>query len=225
MVRSTSIGLPEESVAGASLVVLQRTRVRLWSLGSRISGYPAGEESIMDREQQNALIERLVAKREWMVEELMRMGVSNHYADDAMQDAFMKLIDEVREKRGPRQTEVGWVMKIAWRAFLDELRKQARETRARSGRQRFAESDLTRTVEEPAEEAIPRKVLVALAAEKKSLTLKQTDVVELYFYKGLTIAEIARSRSLPRATVAGRLARALSTLHKALSKYESDVLP
>ena len=62
-------------------------------------------------------------------------------------------------------------------------------------------------------------LLPELERRLKSLSHRQRTIIELYFFEGLSKAEIARRLNLKESTVLVRLSRALDQLRKPSNKY------
>ncbi len=129
-------------------------------------------------------------------------------ADDAVQDAFLKLWIGKTQFDPSRGTMRGLVLTIARHTSIDVIRKRTRRQRTES----TYCSDATYVTDGPegaterADEA--RAVRQALGA----LPREQRRAIEMAYFFGLTRGEIARSSSVPIGTVKSRMRLAMKKL-------------
>ena len=131
-------------------------------------------------------------------------------AEDAVHSALMR-VWSARSYRPERGVLLAFLTACVRREAMDSRRasqrRHEREARAISG-EPVVIDDMAAL--DPVE---ARRVKRAL----DSLRPQHRDVIELVYYRNLTLAEIAREESLPLGTVKSRLSAALRLLHAALT--------
>jgi RNA polymerase sigma-70 factor, ECF subfamily len=126
-------------------------------------------------------------------------------AGECVHDVFLKLWKSGSYARGRGSLEAFLVVCVRNRALM-HLRSTAR---ARSSLARLEPPGAYTIEEDPIERArIERAV--------SRLTDGQGDVVELAYYRGLTLSEVARELAIPIGTVKARLSAALRALRRSL---------
>lgn len=134
-------------------------------------------------------------------------------AEDATQATFVAAWIG-RESFDPsRGSVLGWLLGIARRKVIDQIRRAAREDR-------IADSVKRMTGSSPAEAASDRVVdRLVVAAELSNLPDEQRRVLELAFYDDLTHQQIAAITRLPLGTVKSHLRRGMARLRR---RWEVD---
>ena len=129
-------------------------------------------------------------------------------ADDAVQDAFLKLWIGKAQFDPSRGSMRGLVLTIARHTSIDVIRKRTRRQRTESTYCADATyvTDGPEGATERADEA--RRVRHALGA----LPREQRHAIEMAYFSGLTRGEIARSSSVPIGTVKSRMRLAMKKL-------------
>lgn len=141
-------------------------------------------------------------------------------AEDAVQDAFMKLCT------GPELTQperaVGYVFRSVRNAAVDQCRRQRRE----SAELLVSPAVLTNSEAEGGWQGSPQEQLLAaeraraLGEALQALDRNQREVVILRVYGGLTFATIAEVTGESGKTVESRYRRALVALDSKLKAYQ-----
>lgn len=126
-------------------------------------------------------------------------------AEDAVQEAFLKAYQHMDTFRG-ESSEKTWLYRIAINVCRDMRRSKWLRM--------FDRSVDIDTMQIPVEGA--SVVSIALMQEIMRLPDKQREVIYLFYYKDMTLAEIGSLLGLPVSTVGSRLDRARNMLHKAL---------
>jgi RNA polymerase sigma-70 factor (ECF subfamily) len=138
----------------------------------------------------------------------MRMLRDPALADEVTQDTFLKLWRRASQYLAGRGSVQGWLLTIAHHTALDCLRRQARYP----VRMEWEDSeDLGQDAPDTStftEEARWRSMHFAI----RSLSLEQRQVIELFYYLGLSQVEIAAELGWPLGTVKTRLRAALEQL-------------
>ena len=127
-------------------------------------------------------------------------------AEDAVQETYLKAYKSIENFRG-ECSEKSWLMKIAINTCRDMQR---------SGW--FKHMDRHITPELLVEKSVvPREEDSRLAAEMMGLPSKLQEVLLLYYYQGMTIAEIGKILGISKVTVSHRLKQAKDRLREALN--------
>jgi RNA polymerase sigma factor (sigma-70 family) len=142
-----------------------------------------------------------------------RMLPTSADAEDATQATFVAAWIG-RESFDPsRGSMLGWLLGIARRKVIDQIRRAAREDR-------IADSVKRMTGSSPTEAASDRVVdRLVVAAELSNLPDEQRRVLELAFYDDLTHQQIAAITRLPLGTVKSHLRRGMARLRR---RWEVD---
>ena len=132
-------------------------------------------------------------------------------AEDAVQESFIKAYRTMDSFRGECSQKT-WLMRIAVNTCRDMLRSAW-----------FKRLDRRITPEELPQAAAPQQEHDAeLALEVMRLPRKLKDVVLLYYYQNLTMAETADALGISQSSVSVRLTRARSRLRAALERGAID---
>jgi len=126
-------------------------------------------------------------------------------AEDAVQETFIKAYQHMDAFRG-ESSEKTWLYKIAINTCRDIRRSRWLRI--------FDRSVDVDSLQIPVEGA--SVVSIALMQEIMRLPDKQREVIYLFYYKDMTLAEIGRLLGAPVSTVSDRLNRARNMLRKAL---------
>ncbi len=126
-------------------------------------------------------------------------------AEDAVQETYLKAYKSIENFRG-ECSEKSWLMKIAINTCRDMQR---------SGW--FKHMDRRITPELLVEKSVvPREDDSSLAIEMMGLPSKLQEVLLLYYYQGMTIAEVGKILGISKVTVSHRLKQAKERLRGAL---------
>lgn len=133
-------------------------------------------------------------------------------AEEAVQDAFLRLWakrGELREEGSPR----AFLYTVVRNACLDELRRNARRTRAEGG------APLPTPPRTPWEDVQGAELHRAAAGAVAGLPERRREVYRLAREEGLSYEEIAEILGLSRRTVANHMSLALADLRTALRPH------
>jgi len=131
-------------------------------------------------------------------------------AEEATQDAFLKLWSRARQYSAERGAFLPWLLTIARRVALDRIRLEARRpplthsNDPESYWQNLADADTT------TDEARWRSMYFSI----QLLHPDQRKVIELAYYQGLSQSEIADVLGWPLGTVKTRIRAAMESLRK-----------
>src|SRR6188768_1042309 len=144
---------------------------------------------------------------------LVRRGADFATAEDAVQEALIRAISAWEDDLPNDPT--GWLITVAWRAFLDMTRSDA------SRRDREVRYDT-----EPPAGAVPDADdtlrLYFLCADR-DLTPSSAVALTLRAVGGLTTRQIAQAYLVPEATMAQRISRAKRTIGRHVHDRPGDV--
>ena len=175
-------------------------------------GAGIGDGDLLDRFAKNrdqAAFELLVWRYSAMVHRACLMVLRDHHAaEDACQAAFLVLARKAGSI-SKREAIAGWLYRVAHRIAV-RLAVQRAQRRTFSSSRLDEIPDATR---QPFDEAVP-----LMHEEIARLPDRYRTPVLLCFLEGLTHAEAAQRLNWPIGTVAGRVARAKSILHRRLSQ-------
>lgn len=132
-------------------------------------------------------------------------------AEDVVQDSFLALwkqAERLDASRGIRS----YLMTIVHHKAIDKLRQKGRhrETDLEGPAAELASSD------DPATEAVRTTERETIVEAMKSLPAEQQQTLQLAYFNGLTLNEVARHMQVPQGTVKSRLRLALGHLRKQL---------
>lgn len=136
---------------------------------------------------------------------LVRRGADFATAEDAVQEALIRALS-AWEDEGPADP-TGWLVTVAWRAFLDLTRSQV----ARRDRE-------VRFDTEPPAGAVPSAddtLQLHFLCAHPDLTSSSAVALTLRAVGGLTTRQIAQAYLVPEATMAQRISRAKRTIGRA----------
>ena len=137
----------------------------------------------------------------------------NAEAEDAVQEVFLKLWNHAIEYRPALGTVSAWLMTIAHRTAIDQLRRRnVRATVDVEERELLAHPDPKPDTD---------TLLDRIGLSRALAVLKRTDreLVELAFLEGLSHSQLAERTGLPLGTVKTRLRQGLIQLRAALGEW------
>jgi len=144
---------------------------------------------------------------------LVRRGADFATAEDAVQEALVRALSAWQDERPPDPK--GWLITVAWRAFLDVARSDA----ARRDREaRFDTAPPTGVV--PSADDTLR---VYFLCAHPDLTPSSAVALTLRAVGGLTTRQIAQAYLVPESTMAQRISRAKRTVGRAGVDRPGDV--
>jgi RNA polymerase sigma factor (sigma-70 family) len=144
---------------------------------------------------------------------LVRRGADFATAEDAVQEALIKALDAWEDETPVDPT--GWLITVAWRAFLDLARSDA------ARRDREVRFDV-----EPPAGAVPSAddtLRLYFLCAHPDLTPSSAVALTLRAVGGLTTRQIAAAYLVPEATMAQRISRAKRTVSDAGIERPGDV--
>jgi RNA polymerase sigma-70 factor (ECF subfamily) len=139
-------------------------------------------------------------------------------AEEAVQEAFVRVWERARAFDSTRGTERTWVLSVVRNQAIDVLRKRQRQ------RERSIDDEPV-VYELKAGDDVWREVLQRLTGEQvrtavDALPSDQRATVRLAYFDGLRPVEIARQTGVPEGTVRSRLRLGLQRLRHLLSDFD-----
>jgi predicted RNA polymerase sigma factor len=144
---------------------------------------------------------------------LVRRGADFATAEDAVQEALLRSIGSW-EHEAPNDPK-GWLITVAWRAYLDVTRSDA----ARRGREDRYEADPPAGAVPGADDTLRLYFLCA----HPDLTSSSAVALTLRAVGGLTTRQIAEAYLVPESTMAQRISRAKRTVSRSGIDRAGDV--
>lgn len=142
----------------------------------------------------------------------LRMAGDPSAAQDAVQEAFLRVWLRARSFDASRGSACAWVLGIVRNAVLDQLRSGGAHERAL---RRAAESAPVERVPERAEQALEcADSRASLCAAMAELPAAQRRMLEIAYFQDLTHDEIARREGVPLGTVKTRIRDGLIRLRR-----------
>ena len=146
---------------------------------------------------------------------LYRVGDQN-FAEDIASDVFIRLLEAVKNRRGPDSNIKGWLIGTASHAITDHLRKKYRRP----------EQDIPESLPDlspgPATEADQREQNRLVRGAYNKLTEEQQEVIALRFGAGHSLEETASRMKKNVNAIKALQFRALSALQREIGEVDYD---
>ena len=150
---------------------------------------------------------------------LLRYGRRFLYSDDSagdvVQDVFVRVYENIRDFDTTRQFSP-WIYRIAHNAFVNVLRKKAREPLYFMDLDRIAPHPVYEDPDAREKEGEEMRVLLEESIGKLSPAYRE--IIDLYYFENFSYQEIADILHIPIGTVGIRLSRAKVALKKSIPK-------
>lgn len=146
----------------------------------------------------------------------MRMLRRRDWAEEALQDCFLKVWQKSETYAPERGAPMTWLMTIARYRALDLIRMKRPEISESDQDEGQPEAADTSPGEDPARRAAEREGLSMLERCMEGLQPEQRDSVLLAYYEGYTHSELAKRLKAPLGTVKSWLRRGLQKLQECL---------
>jgi RNA polymerase sigma-70 factor (ECF subfamily) len=149
----------------------------------------------------------------------LRMTGDTALAQDAVQDAFVRVWSHARSFDRKRGNARGWLLRIVRNSTIDALRTVDALHRA------TLRSSLEPVVsaERPDELIAQRQLSAALRRALEELPDEQRHMLEIAYFEGLSHSEIAARENIPLGTVKTRIREGVLKLRKFASEGTLDV--
>ncbi len=132
---------------------------------------------------------------------------------DVVQDVFIAVYENIKDFDSTRQFSP-WIYRIAHNAFVDALRKRAKEPLYLLDFDRVVPHPVYENPEEGEKEREEMRVLLEKSLE--DLPPAYREIIDLYYFEDFSYREIADILHIPTGTVGIRLSRARTALKKQL---------
>jgi len=146
---------------------------------------------------------------------LYRVGDQN-LAEDIASDVFIRLLEAVKNRRGPDSNIKGWLIGTASHAITDHLRRKYRRP----------EQDIPESLPDlspgPATEADQREQNRLVRGAYNKLTEEQQEVIALRFGAGHSLEETASRMNKNVNAIKALQFRALSALQREIGEVDYD---
>ncbi|WP_423823119.1 sigma-70 family RNA polymerase sigma factor [Salinisphaera sp. SPP-AMP-43] len=149
---------------------------------------------------------------------LLRMLRSPERAQDALQDAYVRIWQKADTYSPERGAPLTWLLSIARYRALDLLRRRQPEVAMPEEPDRVATLLEDEQSLSPLQENENQQSLAAVNACLKNLSDEQRDSVLLAYYEGLTHQELAERFDAPLGTVKSWIRRGLLRLRDCLTE-------
>ncbi len=143
-----------------------------------------------------------------------RLAGQQELAEEALQDAFIRIWHHASEYHSERGSPVTWMMTIARYRTLDLMR--ARKVRRSAGESALEQLEDERS--SPLEESMKMDGSEALTGCLEELSESQRDSILLSYYRGFTHEELSSALSTPIGTVKSWIRRGLLALKRCLER-------
>ncbi|OCA87074.1 RNA polymerase sigma factor [Pseudobacillus wudalianchiensis] len=131
---------------------------------------------------------------------------------EMVQLVFLKLWTTKSSYDSSKGKFVNWLLTITRNVCLDYIRKNSLHVKHTEQIQEHASAELTN----PVDEIEQRLTLNAVLAAKSKLSTAQKRLIDLFYWKGFSLTEIAEIENEPVGTVKSRLHQSLKQLKKYL---------
>lgn len=147
---------------------------------------------------------------------LLRILRNPDHAQDALQDAYVKIWQKADSYSSERGAPMTWLLSIARYRALDALRRRRPEAAMPEDPNRAATLLEDVVASGPSEEAEQLQTLDAVQTCLTTLSPEQRKSILLAYYEGLTHEELAGRLAAPLGTVKSWIRRGLSRLRQCL---------
>ena len=156
------------------------------------------------------LLTRLIDQHQAVLLQICYMYLHDRaMAEDAVQETFLKAYRSMAAFRG-ECSEKTWLTRIA----INTCRDMRRSAWFRHTDRRLTPEDMAPIPVQPVEDYDAEELAQAIV----KLPAKYKEVILLYYYRDMTMKEIAKALDIAVSSVSGRLKQACSRLRKVLEK-------
>ncbi|MEQ5835116.1 sigma-70 family RNA polymerase sigma factor [Marinobacter sp. NFXS9] len=143
-----------------------------------------------------------------------KLAAQPELAEEALQDAFVRIWHHAGEYHRERGTPLNWMLTIARYRTLDLIRaRKVRRTAGDDQLENVADDSLS-----PLEASMQADGAAALQGCLEELSDTQRDSILLSYYRGLTHEELSVTLSTPIGTVKSWIRRGLQALKRCLER-------
>lgn len=174
------------------------------------------------RQQRRDALELLYDRYARLVYSFAKRATGNEpLASDIVQLVFTRLWTTKAEFDGSKGTFVSWLLTLTRNITIDVLRRERRHAYTVPIERIEEEADAAQA-KQPEYAAMRNSEYSEVAAAASRLTQPQQRVIELLYWKGYTLQEIADMGGEPVGTVKNRLHQALKTLRRHLQGLREE---
>jgi RNA polymerase sigma-70 factor (ECF subfamily) len=167
-------------------------------------------------------LEQLYDRYSRLVYSFARRASGNEtLAREIVQLVFMRLWTTNAEYDAAKGTYVSWLLTVTRNMTVDVMRRERRFS-THVPIERLDERHQISGTDDPEAAVIRRSEHSEVAAATSRLTPPQRRVIELLYWKGFTLQEIAEMGAEPVGTVKNRLHQALKTLRRHLQSLREE---
>ena len=152
--------------------------------------------------EQNSFLDAVELHRDMVFRIALHQCGNPHDADDAVQEGFLRLYGEKKPFEGPEHLR-RWLIRVTINLCRDMLRSPWR-------RRRVSLDALPPAFETPEQESLYQSVM--------ALPEKYRTVLDLFYYEGFSVQEIAELLHVSVTSVTTRLSRARKLLKQQLTE-------
>lgn len=139
-------------------------------------------------------------------------------AEEVTQDTFVRVWTTQSAFDGQRSSLSTWLLTIARRICIDKWRRQHRQTSPLN----MFDIQKPMVAEDPAQLTEHRWFRQAVVQSFTVLSAEERQVIELAYFEGLTLSEVAQRMDRPIGTVKTRLHHGLSQLRGQLQLWKGE---
>lgn len=151
----------------------------------------------------------------------MRAAGNEALARDIVQLVFTRLWTTRAEYDAAKGSFVSWLLTVTRNIAIDELRRERRHS-ADTPMERVAEQLEAPEAYNPETDLMRKSAASEVAIASRQLTAPQRKLIELLYWKGYTLQQIAEMNGEPLGTVKNRLHQALKTLRRHLQSHREE---
>ncbi len=142
---------------------------------------------------------------------ILSIIINRDTADDVLQEVFVKIWNNIDKYDASKGRLYTWMVNLTRNAAIDKLRSKGEILQQKILNTDFSvDTSGSRTTEVPTDNIGVRKIVHALKPEQRT-------VIELAYYSGLTMEEIAVQLEIPTGTVKTRLRAAILKLRNSFN--------
>lgn len=150
-----------------------------------------------------------------------RAAGSEPLAREIVQLVFTRLWTTRAEYDAAKGSFANWLITVTRNIAVDVLRRERRHA-ANVPMEWVEETKQASETDDPASELVRRSEISEVAAAASRLTVPQQRVIELLYWKGYTLQQIAEMGGEPVGTVKSRLHQALKSLRRHLQGLREE---
>lgn len=153
---------------------------------------------------------------------ILRILVSKEYAEEVIQDAFLKIWKNIGQYDATKGRLYTWMINIARNTAIDYLKSKAYQNEQKNqSLSNFVHEDGSQFEQGHIDDiGMKRADLIGMKNIVYSLKKEWQELIDLAYFQGFTQTEIADKLSIPVGTVKTRTRNALLALKELLKDYQ-----